>query len=102
MKQYLSIKYDAKLESEDTPPDDIEGALYNFIPADYTKSEVAFDAIVEADAKTFKPLGEKLGSYTRPSGSGKGKGKANGDVDENADDAVVYEIYKVRFRSSSD
>jgi histone acetyltransferase 1 len=97
LKQLLQISYDEKLSSEVTPPDDIEGKLYSFIPSDYTKSEVAFDAIVEADAKTFKPIGEKVASYTRASpGKGKGKAAANGDVPAEDDaDAVVFEMYKV-------
>lgn len=87
------------IDSEDTPADDIEGTLYNFIPADYTKSTVVFDAIVNADAKSFVPLGEKVASYTRRAvGKGKGKGRANGagaSPPEDADDAVVFEVFKV-------
>jgi hypothetical protein len=58
-------------------------------------------------------MGEKLAAYIRPSGAllasltgegkgkGKGKGKENGvpveiDLEEDSNDAVVYEVYKVR------
>lgn len=107
LKQFLEVTYDEKIKSEDTPADDIEGTLYNFIPADYTKSAVAFDAIVDADAKTFRPLGEKIGSYTRSAvGSNKGKGKANGEdgsaPSEDDENAVVYEMYKVSWSSWRD
>lgn len=114
MKQYLDITHEERLESEATPAEDVEGKLYNFIPADYTKSSTTFDETVEADATTFKPMGEKLAAYVRPSGAllaslagqskskgkGKGKGKANGapveiDLQEDSKDAVVYEVYKV-------
>ncbi|KAL1410315.1 histone acetyltransferase 1 [Vanrija albida] len=104
LKQFLEITYDDKIKSEDTPADDIEGTLYKFIPADYTKSAVAFDAIVDADAKTFRPLGEKIGSYTRSAaGYGKGKGKANGEdgsaPDDEDENAVVYEMYKTTWNT---
>lgn len=84
--------------------------MYSFIPADYTKSATTFEETVEADATSFKPMGEKLAAYVRPSaayiaslapkGKAKGKGKANGsvvevDLADDSPDAVVYEIYKV-------
>lgn len=99
MRQYLNVEFEDKLQSEDTPADDIEGTLYKFIPSDYTKSESAFDAIVEEDAKNFKPPGEKIASYVRPGVTGKGKGKANGAPPPSEDDdgAVVYEVYHVRW-----
>ena len=102
-----------------TPADDIEGTLYKFIPPDYTKSEAEFANIVAENAIAFKPLGEKLSSYTRPSASylaslpavgasqgkakGRGKGKAKGmerqavevELSEDSEEAVVFEIYKV-------
>ncbi|WWC60146.1 histone acetyltransferase type B catalytic subunit [Kwoniella dejecticola CBS 10117] len=106
LRQYLSINYDAKITSTATPADEIEGQLYKFIPPDYTKSELDFKRIVERDAETFKPLGEKIGSYVRSSapakGKSKGKGKAKGkevQVDGNGEikedeGAVVFEMYK--------
>ena len=114
MKELLDISYEERISSDSTPPDDIEGTLYTFIPPDYTKSSYAFEEIVEKDALEFKPLGEKVGSYTRPSAAhtvsatvrgkkGKGKGKVNGlrakpeisVLEEDSEDAVVYEMYKV-------
>lgn len=100
MKQFLEITYDEKIESEDTPADDIEGELFKFIPPDYTKSSTAFDATVEADTERFKPCGEKIASHTRAASTAKGKGKANGAESaapaEDDDDAVVFEVYHVR------
>jgi histone acetyltransferase 1 len=112
LRQYLNISYEEKLKSEATPAEDIEGKLYQFIPADYTKSSTTFEETIEADSTSFRPMGEKLAAYVRPSGAyiasklpkskGKGKGKANGgvielelDFPEDSPDAVVYEIYKV-------
>jgi hypothetical protein len=76
---------------------------------------------VEADATSFKPLGEKLAAYIRPSGrlissltgGTKGKGKAKGkgktsvepvelDLKEDSEDAVVFEVYKVSQHGPSD
>ncbi|WVF66901.1 histone acetyltransferase type B catalytic subunit [Kwoniella sp. CBS 6097] len=108
LRQYLSVSYDDKLSTIATPADEIEGTLYKFIPADYTKSSTEFKRIVEKDAEEFKPLGEKLGSYVRPAvsskekskGKGKGKGKGteetngNGEVKEDDENAVVFEMYK--------
>lgn len=100
----VDIQYKDKLESEATPPDDVEGLLYNFIPADYTKSTFEFDRLVDTDATAFKPLGEKISSYVRAAAvekpKGKGKAKANGkavDHEMSGEDekAVVYEAYKV-------
>lgn len=117
MRQYLDVTHDSKIDSEATPAEDVEGKLYKFIPADYTKSASTFEKTVEDDATSFRPLGEKLAAYVRPSGAylaslapkvkGKGKGKANGgvvvvDVAEDSSDAVVYEIYKVRPESAMD
>jgi histone acetyltransferase 1 len=104
LKQLLEVSFDEKLDSEATPADDVEGLLYNFIPADYTKSSFAFDKLVESEATSFKPPGEKVGSYVRQAAAAtkktKGKGKANGtaapvELSEDDDNAVVYEMYKV-------
>lgn len=98
LKQFLQITYDEKIQNEATPADDVEGELFKFLPADYTKSAVAFEQTVEEDAKTFKPMGELIGSYTMRAASSKGKGKVNGDGPAaDAKDAVTYEMYKVSF-----
>ncbi|OWZ72371.1 histone acetyltransferase type B catalytic subunit [Cryptococcus neoformans] len=99
LRQYLDISFDAKLASSTTPPDEIEGALYKFIPPDYTKSEVEFQKRVASDSETFEPLGEKIGSYAHPSAGRKGKGQrdsgmAAGEETEDNEDVVVYEMYK--------
>jgi len=63
---------------------------------DYFKSEKEFEARMEADATSFKPMGKKFHSYARSNGKGKGKGKANAmAVDEQDEDAIVYEVYWV-------
>lgn len=63
---------------------------------DYIKSEETFLKQVEKDATKFKPMGEKIYSYVRRAG-GKGKGKAGvpDTIDENDENAVVYEAYHV-------
>jgi histone acetyltransferase 1 len=106
LKQYLGIEYSEKLKSTVTPPDDIEGKLFEFIPKDYTKSDRAFERLVEQDALEFRPMGEQVGSYARAAaeakGKGKGKAKAKGqsagrrDAKEDDEGAVIYEMYKVR------
>ena len=105
LKQLLEVNFDEQIESEATPADDVEGLLYNFIPPDYTKSAFAFEQLVEAEAASFKPHGDKIGSYVRQAAAasskskGKGKAKANGaeqaELSEDDDNAVVYEMYKV-------
>jgi histone acetyltransferase 1 len=109
LKQHLEINSTSQLESTTTPPDDIEAKLFSFIPPDYTKSQSAFNKLVEDDAISFQPLGEKLGSYVRRAASAKGKGKkgkgkakSNGggvkdseEIKEDDEDAVVFEMYKV-------
>ena len=57
-------------------------------------------ARVESDATTFRPLGELIYSYTRPSPSpvrnGKGKGVADTkDLDPESEDTIVFEVYHV-------
>ncbi|ODN76816.1 histone acetyltransferase type B catalytic subunit [Cryptococcus amylolentus CBS 6039] len=107
LKQYLNVAYDEKLASTTTPPDEIEPTLYKFIPPDYTKSDIQFETTVKEDAETFKPFGEKLGSYKLPSSSSqknkKGKGKAQAvdtaSLDENSEDTVVFEMYKASWNT---
>ena len=98
MKQYLEVNHTAKLKSEATPADDIEGTLYKFVPADYTKSEEAFEEVVEKDATAFKPMGTRLGAYKPARGKGKGKAKAkaaNGADEVTDEDEVAFEFYHV-------
>ncbi|KAF8515885.1 acyl-CoA N-acyltransferase [Gautieria morchelliformis] len=93
LAQFLSVKQSTRLPKT---ADDIEGTLYKFIPSDYLKSEGEFLKGVERDATTFRPPGTKIASYTRRTpgiGKGKGKTRAVEPVDEDADDAVVFEVY---------
>lgn len=64
---------------------------------DYYKALPEFEAQVENDALSFKPFGQLIYSYTRPSPSAKGKGKfpASQSLDAESEDIVVYEVYHV-------
>lgn len=63
----------------------------------YYKDEAAFLMRVEEDATTFKPHGDLIHTYTRPSLSASGKGKSIAPLSPEHKDAVVYEVYHVRF-----
>ena len=65
----LTIKHTAKLPA--STADDIEGTLYKFIPSDYLRNEESFAKVVEKEASTFRPPGEKVASYKREKGKGK-------------------------------
>jgi histone acetyltransferase 1 len=62
--------------------------------SDYTKSLHTFQNLVDSDATTFKPLGDKLGSYVHRTSKGKGKGKGKSKNKEG--EGVTFEMYKVR------
>lgn len=113
LAQYLHIKYDA-VYPDKAATDDPEKSLYSFIPPSYCKKIDDFVKIVEEDARTFVPFGERIASYrkvdgkdvstVRSKGKGKGKGKAktgvhlpepswefvNGSV---ANDEVLFEAF---------
>lgn len=90
LSSYLKISYDSKFpETTTVKPDDPEKVLYEFIPPDYAKNLDEFEATVEKDAGTFRPLGTKVGAYrmkeedgeecgANGKGKDKGKGKSNG------------------------
>lgn len=76
----MNISYSKKLPA--STADDVEGKLYDFIPAgqkdrlplfswcditstDFLKNETTFKERVELDATSFRPLGEKVHSYSR-------------------------------------
>ena len=67
----------------------------------YLTDEISFQNLVERDALTFKPQGQKIFSYTRPlpySSSTKGKGKGNiQDLDPQSEDVIEFEVYYVRY-----
>jgi Histone acetyl transferase HAT1 N-terminus len=69
-----------------------------FLRVDYLKDENAFLSRVEADATSFKPLGNLIYSYTRPvpgvAGKGKGIVRSEG-LDPESEDTVVFEVYHV-------
>ncbi|KAF8655817.1 hypothetical protein AX16_002902 [Volvariella volvacea WC 439] len=97
LKQYLSIQYSEKLEAT-TTVDDVEDILSQFIPEGYFTEESEFLACVEEDATNFRPAGQLIYSYTRPSPlaleKGKGKEKSSSQLlDSESEDAIVYEVY---------
>ena len=57
---------------------------------------------MEEDAVSFRPLGEKVASYTRaaPNSAKKGKGAAV-TLPEDDPDAIVYEVWHVRTSTPS-
>ncbi|GAA5878427.1 hypothetical protein JCM16303_002770 [Sporobolomyces ruberrimus] len=114
LAQYLSITHESKFPpTGSVEADDPEKILYEYIPPSYSKSLEEFEKIVERDAKEFKPVGEKIGSYRISSkaaaanGHGKGKGKATptsgtlpqrpwealAEGEEAEGDEVVYEAF---------
>ncbi|KAF4614777.1 hypothetical protein D9613_003276 [Agrocybe pediades] len=97
LEQYLSVNYSEKLPSSSTV-DDVEGILKGFIPPGYITDEEAFLKKVEEDAETFRPPGQLIYSYTRPSpkSSSKGKRKRDGNnqaLDPSSEDVVEFEVY---------
>ncbi|KDR81878.1 hypothetical protein GALMADRAFT_90297 [Galerina marginata CBS 339.88] len=97
LEQYLSVNYAEKLPSTSTV-DDVEGTLSGFIPPDYMTDEETFLKRVEEDADSFRPPGQLIYSYTRPSpkSSSKGKRKRDGNkqsLDPQSEDVIEYEVY---------
>ncbi|KAF8232288.1 histone acetyltransferase type B catalytic subunit, partial [Tricholoma matsutake] len=93
--QYLDVQYSEMLGSSSTV-DDVEGTLSKFIPEGSYRDEAEFLARAEEDATSFKPSGQLIYSYTRPSPvhSGKGKGAAEiENLDPESEDAIVFEVY---------
>ncbi|KAG2020734.1 histone acetyltransferase type B catalytic subunit [Coprinopsis cinerea AmutBmut pab1-1] len=94
LAQYLSVKYLEKLPASTV--DNPEATLKEYIPPDFYTDEVAFQKRVEEDATTFRPSGQLIYSYLRPSPSSKGKGKGNAStqpLDPTSEDTVEYEVY---------
>jgi len=92
LAQHLSINAASKLSSSTV--DDVQETLGAVIPPDYEKDPHTFAALVAHDALSFKPLGELIYSYSRPSPAttGKGKGVAAA-LDPESEDAIVFEAY---------
>ncbi|KAI0759471.1 acyl-CoA N-acyltransferase [Irpex lacteus] len=85
---YLNISFSAKLPPP-SPVDDVEATLAEFLPPGYTNDLDKFLQVVESDAISFKPLGQKIHSYTRPSRSNAPLGSSKASTD----DIIEYEVY---------
>ncbi|KAL1681188.1 acyl-CoA N-acyltransferase [Schizophyllum commune] len=93
LAQYLKVNYAEKLPSSSTI-DDVEGTLSKFIPPGYYTNEAEFSKRVSEDALAFKPPGERIHTYTRPSPTAAGKGKGKDTTsDPNNENVVEFEVY---------
>ncbi|KAE9398318.1 histone acetyltransferase type B catalytic subunit [Gymnopus androsaceus JB14] len=93
LKQYLSVKWSDKLKSADTV-DNVDGKMREFLAEGIETSEETFQAQVEEDATSFKPMGELIYSYTRSASKRKGKDVAGPEpLNPDDEDTVVYEVY---------
>lgn len=102
----LDIKYRAKNEATTAKLDDVEGQLKEFLPSDYISASTSssakeeFATALEKSSSSFKPLGDKVHSYTRRKVN-KGKGKssnvaslASSALPEDDPEARVFEVYR--------
>ncbi|SPC62338.1 related to histone acetyltransferase subunit HAT1 [Ustilago sp. UG-2017b] len=101
----LDVKYRAKNESTTATLDDAEGKIKGFLPADHISTSTSSSARQDFDAAlgqsaSFRPLGDKVHSYTRRKVN-KGKGKsanvaslASSALSEDDPDARVFEVYR--------
>ena len=67
---------------------------------DYSKSRATFEQQVEKDAVTFKPMGKKIYSYCRRASArsdAERRGEVDTSVNEDDEDATVFEVYHVRY-----
>jgi histone acetyltransferase 1 len=67
---------------------------------DYLKDRATFEQQVEKDAVTFKPMGKKIYSYSRRASArsdAERRGKVDTSVNEEDEDATVFEVYHVRY-----
>ncbi|KAF9265788.1 acyl-CoA N-acyltransferase [Marasmius fiardii PR-910] len=97
LASFLSVRWEEKLPSKTV--DNAELKLREFLPEDIETDEKSFHKRVEEDALNFRPLGQLIHSYARPSPKSKGKGKLNATnnlLDPESEDAVVYEVYHAR------
>jgi histone acetyltransferase 1 len=101
----FEVKYRAKNEATTAKLDDVEGIIKPFLPADFISAAASssasqdFAAALEKSS-SFRPLGDKVHSYTRRKVN-KGKGKSSGAASaaasmlaEDDPDARVFEIYR--------
>lgn len=69
--------------------------------AGYYTDESEFNKRVSEDALSFKPPGERIHTYTRPSPTAVGKGKGKDTAsDPDSADVVEFEVYHVSTVSS--
>ncbi|KAL0577366.1 histone acetyltransferase 1 [Marasmius crinis-equi] len=97
LMNFLSAKWEDKLEAKTV--DNVAQTLLEFLPPDVERDEAAFQKRVEEDALNFKPIGQPVYTYTRPSPRSKGKGKHTFEgnlLHPESEDAVVYEVYHAR------
>ncbi|EPQ30483.1 uncharacterized protein PFL1_02009 [Pseudozyma flocculosa PF-1] len=104
LQPILKVDYSAKNESTTAKIDDVDATLREFLPADCLgrEQQSIFDETVAKEASNFRPLGEKVSSYTRRRSGSKGKGKArNGagpssgaSLSEDDPEARVFEVYR--------
>ena len=94
--QYLNVSYSEKLPSS-SAVDEVESTLAKFIPESYYTDEKKFLERVEHDAINFKPVGEKIHSYTRAATTlPKGKNVAIPQILSPEDEEIVdFEVYHV-------
>ncbi|KAF5324722.1 hypothetical protein D9611_004325 [Ephemerocybe angulata] len=100
LAQYLSVEYAEKLAASTT--DDVQATLSEFIPEDYLTDEAEFLKRVDEDATSFRPSGQLIHSYTRPSpgAKGKGKGSANAQsLDATSEDVIEFEVYHTNWNT---
>ncbi|PWN25918.1 acyl-CoA N-acyltransferase [Jaminaea rosea] len=72
----LSVNFSTVNEATTAKIDDIPAILSEFLPPDHTIDAEEHAKKLEEDIKGWKPLGDKVGEYSRPGGASKGKGKA--------------------------
>lgn len=74
------------------------GGTFRLDPG-YYKDEEKFLAVVEEHATSFRPVGQLIHTYTRPSpAASKDKGKgvtSQQSLDPESDDTIVFEAYHV-------
>ncbi|KAF8921043.1 histone acetyltransferase type B catalytic subunit [Mucidula mucida] len=63
---FMSVTWSKQLASESTV-DDVEGTLKEYLPQEYLVDAKTFEARAEEEARTFKPLGDLVHSYSRTS-----------------------------------
>lgn len=124
LAQYLDVSWARKIpDTSAVSADDVEKALYEVIPPDYQRSRATFTRVVEKDADSFRPPGERVAHYRLsdaeeegPTVDGKSKGKGKGkasparartlpprrwellddarEAEDEEEEETTYEVYK--------